>query len=253
MEINKIYNTDCLIGMQEIEDASIDLIICDLPYGTTKNEWDMVIPINELWKQYERIIKDSGAIVLFSQMPFTAYLVMSNPKLFKYEWIWEKDNGSGFLNSKHAPLKKHENILVFSKGSSVHNGNNIMTYNPQMEKGKPYEQKSGRASRNYDYSSMRPTVIKNDGFRFPNDVLKFNRDKEKIHPTQKPAALIQYLIRTYSNEGDLVLDNCMGSGTTAVACIKTRRNFIGFETDEYYYQKSLERIKNEQMQTTLNL
>jgi len=248
MEINKIYNIDCLIGMQEIEDASIDLIICDLPYGTTRNEWDSVIPIDELWKQYERIIKENGAIVLFSQMPFTAYLVMSNPKLFRYEWIWEKDNGTGFLNSKHAPLKKHENILVFSKCSFVR-----MTYNPQMGKGKLYEQKSGRASRNYDYSTMRPVVTKNDGFRFPNDVLKFNRDKEKIHPTQKPTALIQYLIRTYSNEGDLVLDNCMGSGTTAISCINTRRNFIGFETDERYYQKSMERIKNEQMQTTLNL
>ena len=158
---NKIYKIDCIVGMQEINDASIDCIICDLPYGTTKNKWDSEIPLDELWKQYERIIKDNGAIILFSQMPFTAKLVMSNPDLFRYEWIWEKDNGTGFLNSKYAPLKKHENILVFSKGSFVNNGNNIMTYNPQMEKGKLYEQKSGRASTNYDAPSLRSVVTRN--------------------------------------------------------------------------------------------
>ena len=224
---------DCLEIMKDIPDKSIDMILCDLPYGTTKNKWDSIIPLNELWWGYERIIKDNGVIVLFSQMPFTAELVHSNLKLFRYEWIWEKDNGTGFLNAKKMPLKKHENILVFYK--------KLPTYNPQMRKGfKPYSQMSGRGSSNYGEQVRIQTI--NDGERCPIDVIEFKRDKEKLHPTQKPVALLEYLIKTYTNENDIVLDNCMGSGSTGVACLNTNRNFIGIELDEKYFESAKKRI-----------
>ena len=223
---------DCLELMKDIPDKSIDLILCDLPYGTTQNKWDTVIPFDKLWAQYKRIIKDHGAILLFSQMPFGANLIMSNPKMFRYEWIWEKDNSTGFLQAKKMPLKKHENILVFYK--------HLPTYNPQMRQGfKPYTMESGRGSSNYNaYSSVR---TENDGTRYPIDMIKFNRDKG-LHPTQKPVALLEYLIKTYTNEGDLVLDNCMGSGSTGVACKNTNREFIGMELDEKYFNIACERI-----------
>jgi len=192
--INKIFNADCLELMPHIADKSVDMVLCDLPYGTTRNHWDSIIPLDKLWAQYERVIKPNGAIVLFSQQPFTSQLVMSNPKMFKYEWIWEKENGTGFLNAKKSPLKIHENILVFYK--------NQPAYNPQMRTGfKPYTCKQGGIGNNYDFKHSKETVTENNGERYPVDIIKFNRDKEKLHPTAKPVELCQYLIRTYTNSG----------------------------------------------------
>jgi DNA modification methylase len=209
------------------------MILCDLPYGTTRNKWDSVIPFDKLWEQYERIIKDNGAIVLFSQMPFTAKLICSNLKLFKYEWIWEKDNSTGFLNAKKMPLKIHENICVFYKSPPC--------YNPQMRKGfKPYKCKHDAQSDNYGRHNKVWSV--SDGERYPVDLIKFTRDKSKVHPTQKPVALLEYLIKAYTNEGDVVLDNCMGSGSTGVACANLNRNFIGMELEEEYFEIAKERI-----------
>lgn len=225
---------DCLELMKDIPDKSIDMILCDLPYGTTKNKWDSIIPLDKLWVQYERIIKDTGVIVLFSQMPFTAELTHSNLKLFKYEWIWEKDNGTGFLNAKKMPLKIHENILVFYK--------KLPTYNPQMRTGfKPYKCKQGRHSTNYG-AYEQGYITESNGERYPIDIIEFKKDSG-LHPTQKPVALLEYLIKTYTNENDLVLDNCMGSGSTGVACINTNRNFIGIELDENYFNIAKERIE----------
>ena len=239
--------------MKRIEDVSIDCIICDLPYGTTKNKWDSVIPLDELWEQYRRIIKQKGAIVLFAQTPFDKVLGASNIKMLKYEWIWEKDSGTGHLNSKFAPMKKHENILVFSKSAAcfVKDANDAMTYNPQMGVGKPYTQKSGRPSLNYDAAACYSVVTENNGERCPTSVLKFNRDKNKLHPTQKPVELVRYLIRTYTNSGGVILDNCMGSGTTAVAAIREHRHYIGFELNNEYYDIAQKRIAEELANPTL--
>lgn len=232
----KLRKGDCLELMKNIPDKSIDMILCDLPYGTTKNKWDSVIPLDKLWNQYERIIKDCGVIVLFSQMPFTVELVNSNLKLFKYEWIWQKENATGFLNAKKMPLKIHENIEVFYKKTPI--------YNPQMRYGfKPYSQVSGRGSNNYGEQVKVKTT--SDGERYPIDIIKFGRDKDKLHPTQKPIGLLEYLIKTYTNEGQIVLDNCMGSGSTGVACLRTNRKFIGIELEQEYYDIAKERIKKE--------
>ena len=233
MELNKIYNEDCLVGMKRIPDKSIDMILCDLPYGTTRNKWDTIIPLDKLWEQYDRITKDNGAIVLTAQTPFDKVLGMSNLETLKYEWIWTKYSGTGHLNAKKMPMKNHENILVFYK--------KLPTYNPQMTKGTPYTQKSGKASSNYNPQERVTTV--NEGYRYPLTVQKFKSEKG-LHPTQKPVELFEYLIKTYTNEGETVLDNCMGSGTTAIACINTNRNYIGFELDKEYYKASIERINN---------
>ena len=232
MELNKIYNEDCLIGMEKIPDKSIDMILCDLPYGTTRNKWDAIIPLDELWQQYNRVIKDNGAIVLTAQTPFDKVLGVSNLKMLKYEWIWTKYSGTGHLNAKKMPMKNHENILVFYK--------KLPTYNPQMTKGTPYTQKSGKASSNYNPQERVTTV--NEGYRYPLTVQRFNNERG-LHPTQKPVTLFEYLIKTYTNEGETVLDNCMGSGTTAIAAINTNRNYLGFELDEEYYNASLDRIE----------
>lgn len=230
----QLLNGDCLQLMKQIPNKNIDMILCDLPYGTTKNKWDSVIPFEPLWEQYNRVIKDNGAIVLFSQSPFDKVLACSNLNLFRYEWIWEKTQGTGFLNSKKMPLKNHENILVFYKKPPI--------YNPQMRTGfKPYKCTSGKGSNNYG-EQVQVTTISN-GERYPIDVLEFDYDRgKKLHPTQKPVALLEYLIKTYTNEGDVVLDNCMGSGSTCVACVNTGREFIGIELDENYYNIAKNRI-----------
>lgn len=229
----EIKQGDCLELMKDIPDGSIDMILCDLPYGTTKNKWDSIIPLDRLWEQYERIIKDNGCIALFAQTPFDKVLGVSNLKLLKYEWIWGKDNGTGFLNAKKMPLKIHENILIFYKNTPI--------YNPQMRKGfKPYSQKSGRGSSNYGEQIR--VITENNGDRYPIDIIQFKRDKNKLHPTQKPVSLLEYLIKTYTKEGETVLDNCMGSGSTGVACQNTNRNFIGFELDEKYFNIAKERL-----------
>jgi site-specific DNA-methyltransferase (adenine-specific) len=249
MEIDKIYNMDCLEGMTHIPDGGIDAIICDLPYGTTANKWDSIIPLDQLWQQYKRIIKKGGPIVLFAQCPFDKILGCSNLDWLKYEWIWEKEQGTGILNSHCAPLKIHEVMLVFSEFAASPSSDERMIYNPQMMKGRPYKGKGGNNGSNY--GSTRTIKVENDGFRYPTDILSFDRDSDAFHPTQKPVDLLRYLIRTYSNEGDTILDNCMGSGTTAVACIKEKRHFIGFELNEEYWKKACQRIDAEQRQLSL--
>ena len=239
MELNKIYNEECLEGMKKIEDKSVDMILCDLPYGTTACKWDTIIPFEELWEQYKRVIKDKGAIVLFGSEPFSSYLRLSNIKLYKYDLIWDKNKGAQPQLAKIQPMKSHENISIFGEGR--------ITYNPQMEKGKPYTRKNkGSSDKDNMIKTLKPITQINSGYRYPKTIHKFSRDfsaQTRIHPTQKPIALFEYLIKTYSNEGETVLDNCMGSGTTAIACINTNRNYIGFELDEEYYNASLDRIK----------
>ena len=246
IELNEIYNEDCLEGMKRIDDKSIDMILCDLPYGTTRNKWDSIIPLDDLWEQYERIIKDKGAIVLTAQTPFDKVLGSSNLKLLRYEWIWQKDNASNFLNARRNPMKIHENILVFYK--------KMPNYQPQMREGfKPYSTK-GRASKLSDHymKNFKPSDTgSSNGERFPISVLQFNIERG-LHPTQKPVALFEYLIKTYTSECEVVLDNCMGSGTTAIACINTNRKFIGFELEKKYYDITVERINNTYKESKLS-
>ena len=220
--------------MKNIPDKSIDMILCDLPYGTTHNKWDTIIPFDKLWVQYKRIIKDNGAILLFSQMPFGASLIMSNPKMFRYEWIWEKNCPVGFLNAKKMPLRKHENILVFYK--------HLPTYNPQglIKLDEPI-QEEGSANRNGENYGVADKSFIRTHKNYPTDIITFSKDSG-YHPTQKPVDLLEYLIKTYTNEGDLVLDNCMGSGSTGVACVNTNREFIGMELDEKYFKIACERL-----------
>lgn len=229
---------DCLELMKDIPDNSVDLILCDLPYGTTACKWDSVIPFGPLWGQYSRICK--GAIVLTAAQPFTSALVMSNTNGFRYSWVWDKANSTGFLNAKKQPLRQTEDILVFGKS---------VTYNPIMEvRGKPRKKGGyikGTGTENYgDFESVESF---NNEY-YPTNLLRISNAarKGKMHPTQKPVALMEYLIRTYSNEGDIVLDNCMGSGTTGVACVNTGRNFIGIEKDREYFKIARRRIREAQ-------
>jgi DNA modification methylase len=227
----QLLHGDCLHLMREIPDKSVDMVMADLPYQTTQNKWDTLIPLVPLWEQYKRIC--NGAIVLTAAQPFTSILVCSNLPMFKYGWVWQKEAGTGLLNAKKQPLRDHEDVLVFY-GTQP-------SYNPQMTVGKPYVCKKGGETSNYKPSGTVVTV--NVGTRCPKTVQFFQRDKDKTHPTQKPVALMEYLIRTYTNEGDTVLDNCMGSGTTGVACLNTGRKFIGIEMDDGYFQKAKDRIE----------
>lgn len=258
----KLIQGDCLERMKEIPDASVDMILCDLPYGTTRLKWDICIPFDPLWEQYKRIVKDNGAILLFSTQPFTTDLINSNRKMFRYEIIWEKSMRTGFYNAKKMPLRIHENILVFYK--------HLPTYNPQKYqlsqeyiqnhlvligqkrkssrfKGEFVGTVSKEASEKYSYTDT--------GERYPTDVIKFsnwngalfgNTNKAVVHHTQKPVDLLEYLIKTYTNDGDTVLDNCMGSGSTGVACVNTNRNFIGIELNENFFNIACNRIKEAQ-------
>lgn len=242
--ICKLIHGDCLEIMKNIPDESIDMVLCDMPFGTTKNKWDKILDLDLLWEQYERIIKKRGCIALFAQTPFDKILGTSNLKLLKYEWIWEKPMATGRLNCNFAPMKAHENILIFSKSAAcyVKDNDNAMLYNPQMIEGKPYKAISGKASTNYDTKWSKESVTVNNGTRYPRDIQKFSHDKEKYQPTQKPVALCEYFIRTYTNEGMLVLDNCMGSGSTGIACINSNRDFIGIEKDNEIYEIAVKRI-----------
>jgi site-specific DNA-methyltransferase (adenine-specific) len=243
IKLNKIIQGDCLIEMAKIDDKSIDMILCDLPYGTTACHWDTIIPFEPLWSAYKRIIKDNGAIVLTASQPFTSKLIMSNLEMFKYELIWEKAMATGFLNANRMPMRNHENILIFYK--------KLPKYNPQKTKGKPYKIKAGSETENYGDVKNGFITNNEDGLRHPKSIIKINHDKEKLHPTQKPVALFEYLIRTYTNEGDLVLDNCAGSFTTAIACMKTNRNWICIEKEKKYCDIGQERIKQELSQMKL--
>jgi site-specific DNA-methyltransferase (adenine-specific) len=237
IELNKIYNEECIVGMKRIPNKSVDMILCDLPYGTTQCKWDTIIPFDELWEQYERIVKDNGAIVLTGSQPFTSALIMSNPKLFKYCWYWDKVRGVGHLNAKKQPMKSVEEICVFYKKQC--------TYNPQMR-----ERKKPRKSKNRNTQQVYGKTI--DHFEgeileksYPITLLTYSKSAQKdmsLHPSQKPLELFEYLIKTYTSEGDIVLDNCIGSGTTAIASINTNRNYIGFELDKEYHKIAEERI-----------
>lgn len=318
IELNTIYNEDCFEGMKRVESKSVDMILCDLPYGMTDCDWDVVLPFDKLWAEYKRIIKDNGVVVLTASQPFTSLAVMSNLKMFRYSWIWEKESGTNFLHAKRHPLKVHEDILVFYRNKSEileisnlfnevkkyllaerektklsdkemkellgsHMGRHYFSasqwsfpsqkdycrlqetgffkmpyeelrqkynqakekidlrYYPQMTEGKPYK---GRNSAGGNLYKLSGSTIKKDntGLRYPRSVLKVNR-QTGLHPTQKPVELFEYLIKTYTKEGETVLDHCMGSGTTAIAAINTNRKFIGFETDRIHFEKSIQRIQ----------
>ena len=229
-----LYHGDCLIEMNKIADNSVDMILCDLPFASTRNKWDCLIPFEELWKHYERIIKDNGAIVLFCDGMFTAKLLISNPKLWRYNLVWDKQRGCDFLNANVKPLKSHEDIAVFYKKKP--------TYNKQYWYSTPYKcTKNGSLSTNYGFRNEAFSESE-DGKRNPLSILSFPRDSDRLHPTQKPVPLLEWLIKTYTNEGDLILDNCCGSGSTGVACINTNRRFIGIELNDEYLKIAEERL-----------
>ncbi len=229
---------DCLELMKSIPDGSVDLILCDLPYGRTQNQWDKVLPFEPLWKQYERIIKENGCIALFSQPPFDKALGQSNPKMLRYEWIWEKSRATNHLNSKKQPMRAHENILIFYKKAP--------TYNPQglRRKDVPTIRKGGKGNGTNYGKSDKDSLQEFENF--PTDIIKFASMGKSEHSTAKPVPLLEYLILTYTNEGDVVLDNCMGSGSTGVACINTGRRFIGMELEQDFFNIAVRRIAEAQ-------
>jgi len=237
----QLIHGDCLEKMKDIPDKSIDMILCDLPYGTTACKWDVVIPFEPLWEQYKRIIKDNGAIVLFASQPFTSALVMSNLKMFKYEWIWNKVTGRGHLVAKHRPMAQHENILVFGNGKVKYNPQMVLMDKPQRGYSSDGDVGNERTKIMGGRTTKQREVIYRT-HKYPKTIITQGVDGKYLHPTQKPVALFEYLIKTYTNEGDLVLDNCMGSGTTGVACKNLNRNFIGIELDPDYFKIAEKRI-----------
>lgn len=236
--------------MKDIPDKSVDMILCDLPFGITSSKWDKVIPFEPLWEQYKRIIKINGAICLFGAEPFASKLRTSNTEWFKYDWVWIKNNAVGFVNAKLKPMNKHEVICVFSEGKTSNGNKNNMPYFPQGLIPYNKESRSGN-KKGKDNTYWRPSLkSSNEGgyiqefTNYPTTVLQFNKVQKAVHPTQKPVPLLEYLIKTYTNEGETVLDNCMGSGSTGVACVNTNRSFIGIELNQKYYNLAKERIKN---------
>ena len=253
LEINKIHQGDCLELMKEIEDKSVDMILCDLPYGITSCKWDAIIPFDKLWEQYNRIIKNDGAIVLTASQPFTSALIMSNPTMFKYNWVWEKHRGGNFVLANYQPLRVHEDICVFGNFPVVNTPSKIKNYNPQMEKGKPYSRgKINNVTWNGRKVKCGHTHDNKTGLRYPRSIIKFNKKSNgSLHPTQKPVALFEYLIKTYTNEGDLVLDNCAGSGTTGVACRHLNRKFILIELEEKYVKIARKRLSQQVLSNSI--
>tara|TARA_R110001606_G_scaffold123926_3_gene257217 strand:+ start:9250 stop:9987 length:738 start_codon:yes stop_codon:yes gene_type:complete len=238
---------DCLERMKEIPDGSVDMILTDPPYGTTACKWDSIIDLDLMWEQLKRIIKPNGAIVMTASQPYTSKLISSNYKMFKYSLVWEKEAASNFLNFKYQFGKIHEDVCVFGKMATSYSKKGNMKYNPQMVEGKAYTCKQGKAgdavARDKKTRENSVTTV-NTGQRYPTSVLKFKRDKSKIHPTQKPVNLMEYLISTYTNENETVLDFTMGSGTTGVAAKNLNRKFIGIEMDEGYFKIAQDRINN---------
>ena len=249
----ELWHGDCLEVMKSIPDGSVDMILCDLPYGTTACKWDTVIPFEPLWAQYRRVAKRNAAIVLTASQPFTTALIGSNMREFRYCWVWEKPKGTGYLNAKKMPMNNYEDIAVFYAEKA--------TYNPQWTYGEPYtSDKSGKidkvASTEVSGRHFNGPSHQNgsDGRRYPKRVQRFGVvERGTVHPTQKPVALMEYMIRTYTNEGETVLDNCMGSGTTGVACANTGRRFIGIERERKYFDIACERIENAQRQRRLSV
>ena len=244
-----LIHGDCIEEMKKLESNSIDLICTDLPYGTTKCKWDVIIPFDKLWEQYNRLIKEDGAIVLFGKEPFSSQLRVSNLEMYKYDWIWVKDTKSNFMQANHQPLNNVELISVFGKGYVRNIKDKVMmTYNPQFTDGKEYKLPKvskttdlfGENHKNGVYKHYERDTSK----RYPYNIIQFNMDKPKVHPTQKPVALLEYLIKTYTNEGAVVLDSCMGSGTTGVACKNLGRDFVGIEKEDKYFNIAKERIES---------
>lgn len=245
----ELKNGDCLELMKEIPNNSIDMILCDLPYGTTSCKWDIIIPFDLLWEQYKRIIKENGAIALFSKQPFTSFLIQSNLKWWRYELIWEKEKGTDFGNSNRKPLNAHESIQLFYKKQP--------TYNKQMRPGEPYiinRKKNNNNNEDLNFKSDNRGLYVNKGERTPISVIKISRDNitkgSSFHPTQKPVKLCEWLIKSYTNEGDVVLDNCMGSGSTGIACVNTNRKFIGYELNKEYFEIAKKRIEDAKIKLT---
>jgi site-specific DNA-methyltransferase (adenine-specific) len=231
----QLIHGDCLEKMKDIPDKSIDMILCDLPYGTTACKWDVVIPFEPLWEQYERVIKDNGAIVLFGSEPFSSRLRMSNIKNYKYDWIWNKTTFANQMCAKFQPLKIQENISVFSKKKHIYHPQGLIEINKITKQGSKITDNNGGGVRKTEYFQQYTN--------YPINILEFKLDKQKLHSTQKPVALLEYLIKTYTSEGETVLDNCMGSGSTGVACLNTNRNFIGIEKDGKYFEIAKKRIE----------
>lgn len=241
MEEITLLQGDCLELLKDLPDGSVDMVLCDLPYGTTACKWDSVIPFEPLWEQYKWITKQSSAIVLFADEPFESSLIMSNKKMFRHKWVWDKGRGSNFQNAKFSPMKCTEDIAVFYSKKPI--------YNPQFWFSKLYRT-TERPRKNQinglgggSVSNYCTATISDDGKRYPLNLLQFKRDGDRVHPTQKPVALLEYLIRTYTNPGMTVLDNCMGSGSTGVACVNTGRKFIGMELDPGYFEMAKQRIE----------
>ena len=240
----QLFSGDCLEVMKGIPAKSVDMVLCDLPYGTTRCKWDAVIPFDPLWEEYHRIVKPNGAIVLFAAEPFASFLRISNIKHYKYDWIWDKVKGTGFLNAKKQPMRNHEVVCVFYRKQC--------TYNPQKTTG--HKKKTAFRAQHLKtdvYGDTKDNVFYSSTERYPRSVQVFSTDTQKsaLHPTQKPVALLEYLVRTYTNEGETVLDNCMGSGSTGVACVRAGRRFIGIEKDEHFFQVAKDRIEKEAQET----
>ena len=232
-----LFHGDCLEVMKDIPDGSVDMILCDLPYGVTKHEWDELIPFEDLWLQYNRIIKDSGAIILFGVEPFSSFLRISNVAMYKYDWIWNKSKPLGFINAKRMPLKDIEAISVFYKKPPTYNPQGLIPYGKEVD-----------SSNKRDVTAINGGKLKEGKYvrqftNYPRQILKFDVE-QGLHPTQKPVTLLEYLIKTYTNENEIVLDNCMGSGSTGVACMNTNRKFIGIELDEHYFGIAKERVED---------
>ena len=245
--INEVHQGDCLEILKQVPDGSVDMVLCDLPYGTTRCKWDTIIPFEPLWDEYRRVTKKNAAIVLTAAQPFTSVLIASNLKEFKYNWVWEKSKATGYLNAKKMPMRAHEDVCVFYRKPP--------TYNPQMWESTPYNK--GSAHRPTEvYGKQKEVLVKNDtGLRYPRTVQYFKTAESEgkvYHPTQKPISLFRYLIETYTNEGEVVLDSCLGAGTTALAALSCNRNFIGMELAEEYVKISRDRIKEYKIKLDLS-
>ena len=240
----KLYQGDCIELMKSIPDNSIDMVLCDLPYKETGNKWDRGINLKAVFDEYRRIIKEDGCIALNGTMKFGFQLYEVASDLYKYEWVWEKDNGTNAPNVNFQPFRIHEYVFIFGKGRVTNGTRTPMNYYPQKTEGKPYTQMSGRMSENWKGGLKNIVTDNPTGLRHPKTIQKFTRDKSGLHPTQKPVAMCEYFIKTYTSEGATVLDNCMGSGSTGVACVNSNRNFIGIELDERYFNIAKERIES---------
>ena len=243
LEVNKIYCSDCLELMREIPDGSVNMILCDLPYGTTQCKWDVILPFDKLWEQYHRISKNNSAIVLTASQPFTSLLVTSNIKQYKYSWIWRKNKATGHLNAKKQPLREHEDVCVFAS----------TRYYPVMGSGMAYNNHHRAGDSGECYGNVSESVRKNITTRYPRTILDFEVEHNPIHPTQKPVELFEYMIRTYTEKGEVIIDNCCGSGTTAVAAIRTGRRFIGMDISPEYCAIAQKRVDAELAQYKLDL